>query len=488
MTNHIHIIGICGVGTSALAVALKTAGYKVTGSDKGFFPPVSNALKEAGVEFWAGWHPERMKTKDTTPSVRTDTPPQRGGVEQGGNERVGTPDLVVAGGGGTSESNPEIIFAKEKNIPILSFAEAVGKFIVKNESVVVAGTWGKTTSSALLSFILEYAGVNPNYFFGGLSLSHASGKITGSDLSVVEGDEYQAAIWDKKPKFAYYKPTRLLLTAVSWDHADMYETEDSYFETFQNLVNSIPDKKNILANIDDPGVKKVIEGSQVTSYGKSSDSTYRYENVRQDKNGLTFEIVHNNTAHRINSPMIGLYNAENITGAFAMAREIGIEPETIKKALAEFKGLKRRLEKRYANDIVIIDDIAHSPSKARFTLAELRSIYGNSKIIAIFEPNIGGREKMAKKTYDDAFKDADLVIIPRLTKQKISPEKEAPMGGAELAHTISKTLVNTKYIEKDEEVIQYIKANIRKGDVVSFLGSHGFRGMIEETVRQIKDS
>jgi UDP-N-acetylmuramate-alanine ligase len=178
--------------------------------------------------------------------------------------------------------------------------------------------------------------------------------------------------------------------------------------------------------------------------------------------------------------MLGLYQAENITGCFAMAFSIGVPAEKIVQALSEFKGLKRRMEKRYEGDITVIDDIAHSPEKSNSVLSTLRSVY-TGKIITIFEPNIGGRSRESKAKYDNAFSNSDIVIIPRLTKLKVAEDKdEQPMEGAELAEVIAKTHPNTKYIENDEDLVTFLKSESTAGDVIAFLGSHGFRGMIEE--------
>jgi UDP-N-acetylmuramate: L-alanyl-gamma-D-glutamyl-meso-diaminopimelate ligase len=472
LPKHIHIIGICGVATSALAIAFHQKGVRVTGSDKGFFPPVSTELEKHGIAFYAGWHPEKMV---------------EGGI----------PDLVIAGASGTSLSNPEIIYVKEHRLPLLSFAEALGRFVIHKNSIVVCGTWGKTTSSALLSSILLNAEMDPSHFSGGVSLSEPAAAITDSDWSVVEGDEYQAAIWDKKAKFFYYKPTHLLLTAVSWDHADLYPTEADYFDAFKKLVMEMPSSGLIVANKDNAGVAKILKSSskKIVSYGKES-ADYTYGDVLQSKDGLAFTIHHKDESFLIQSPMIGAFQAENLTGCFAMAREMGIEPEKIISAIASFKGMKRRLEKRLDGDAVksgvtIFDDIAHSPEKASAVLKELRSIY-DGKIIAIFEPNIGGRERDASAKYDNAFKDADMVIIPRLTKLKVGNEKEAsgkeaeePMEGDELTMTIGKTHTQVRYIEDDNNLVDFLRSNTKKGDVIVFLGSHSFRGMIEETVKKL---
>ena len=477
LPKRLHVIGICGVATSALAIAFHKRGVKVTGSDKGFFPPVSTELEKQGIPFYAGWHPEKMAEN-------------------------GRPDLIMAGGSGTSLSNPEIVFAKEQNIPICSFAEALGNHVVKERSIVAAGTWGKTSNSAMLSFIFIQAGINPSYFTGGVSLSHASAEITDSDWSIVEGDEYQAAIWDRKAKFFYYKPTHLLLSAVSWDHADLYPTEADYFVTFKKLLGEIPTSGLVVACADDEGVMKIIDpykgrkifygrtrmGSSKTSGEVRPRIEYAYKNVSQSSQGLHLTITHDGQEFEVHSPMLGLFQSENITGCFAMACESGIEPEKIVEAISRFKGLKRRMEKRLdGGGVTVIDDIAHSPEKAESVLNTLRSIY-SGKIIAVFEPNSGGRERGASAKYDNAFRDADMVVIPRLTKLKVSEDQlksNRPIEGDELAAIIGKTHPDSRYIEDDAALVDFLISNAKKGDLIAFLGSHGFRGMIEEVTNKL---
>lgn len=450
--KHIHIIGICGVATSALAIAFHNKGWKVTGSDKGFFPPVSTELEKHGISFYPGWHPEN----------------------------IGTPDIVVVGTA-SGTNNPETMHVRQLSIPTYSFAEAIGKFFVKEHSIVCSGTWGKTSSSAMLSHILSNAGMDPTYMFGGVSLSHeASAKLTDTPWSVFEGDEYKSSPTDTTPKFFYYKPTHLLLSAVSWDHADLYPTEESYFKVFRDLIAQTG---LIVACGDHPKVRELV--TKAIWYG-TKDADYIYSDVVQSETGLTFTIHHNGVDYTIHSQMIGAFQAENITGCFAMAHQIGIAPEKIIEAIASFKGLKRRLEKRFQGDVTVFDDIAHSPEKAKSVLGNLRSIY-TGKLIAIFEPNSGGRERNSAGLYDNAFAGADTVIIPRLTKLKIGDnELSKPMEGNELAETIAKTHTNIVYIEDDAKLVQYLVSNTKKGDVIAFLGSHGFRGMIEEVIGKLK--
>jgi UDP-N-acetylmuramate: L-alanyl-gamma-D-glutamyl-meso-diaminopimelate ligase len=472
LPKKVHIIGICGVATSALAIAFHKRGVKVTGSDKGFFPPVSTELEKHGVPFYAGWHVDKMIAD-------------------------GVPDVIIVGTASGSQ-NPETAYAQEHGIRMYSFAEAIGEFFAQKNSIVCVGTWGKTSSSALLSYILEQAGWAPTYMFGGVSLSHdASAKLTDSEWSVFEGDEYKSSPTDPTAKFFYYRPTHLLLTAVSWDHADLYPTEKEYFAAFEKLLSGIPAGGFITACTDHSGVRNILDkfaGRKITYGREGGDADYTYSKVAQSAMGIDLTITTKCVDYQIHCPMLGAYQAENITGCFAVAHSLGIEPAKIIDAINHFEGLKRRLEKRLDGNsstqsgagITILDDIAHSPEKAASVLSTLRNIY-SGKIIALFEPNIGGRSRESAAKYDGAFVGADTVIIPRLTKLKVADDaSDQPMEGAELAETIKKTQPNTIYIDDDAKLIEYLVTNTKKGDVIAFLGSHGFRGMIEETVQKLQ--
>jgi UDP-N-acetylmuramate: L-alanyl-gamma-D-glutamyl-meso-diaminopimelate ligase len=470
----VHFTGICGVGTGALAVALKKAGWTVTGSDKGFYPPVSTALTEASIPYYAGWHPEN----------------------------IGEVDIAVAGGVGTSPSNPEIKYFREKGIRLVSFAEAVGEFLVKKHSIVVVGTWGKTTSSSLLSFIFDKAGMNPSYFSGGVGIGRDAGALTDSDWSIIEGDEYQVSIKERRAKFFHYKPTDLLMTAMSWDHADLYPTEALYMDAFKKLLANLPRKGKIVYCIDNENLTSLInetikEGAHdpdaFVSYGKSEKADYRYSNISHTKAGLSFTITYHGKEYVIKSPMLGAYNIENITGCFAMAREQGIAPGVTSDAIAEFPGLKRRLERRFESadgTLTVIDAHAPTPEKAQAGLQSIREVY-KGKIVAIFEPNIGGRQRASAHMYDNTFIDATTVFIPRLTKLKIDENAEVqPLEGDELATLMRKTHPSVEYVDNDETLvdsaIRYAQ-DIGPDNVIVFLGSHGFRGMIEEVVKKLSE-
>lgn len=480
--KHIHFIGICGVAMSALAIAFKKAGFVVTGSDVGFFPPVSTNLKKHNINFYPGWHPEN----------------------------IGQPDLVIVGNVAGSQ-NPEWLYVQENKLNYKSYPEAIEEFWLKPNSIVCAGTYGKTTTSALLSFILTETGYDPSYMFGGITINDFdSAHIGTGNFSILEGDEYKSSRWDNNAKFFHYHPTHLLLTDMKWDHADVYPTEESYFKAFEKLIYSIPKNGLIVAceNISQIPNHK----SHIITYGKNESNDYQYSDVIQNKNGLEFKISQNSKIYILHSKMLGEYMAENITGAFALAHQIGIKPEKIIEAIGKFQGLKRRLEKRYIDRINIFDDIAHSPVKVKSVLENLKKIYkchpefisgspnttnemlkqvqhdNKPKIICIFEPNGGNRQPESIPGYDNNFSDADEIIIPRLTHIKQDPTKPTNLEGNDLVEIIAKTHSNVKYIDDDKQLIEYLFKNVKTDDVIVFCGSHGFRGMIDELIKLYENS
>ncbi len=462
--KHIHFIGICGVAMSALAIALQKQGHKITGSDKGFYPPVSDNLRESNIDFYPGWHPEKM-SKD------------------------GNPDLVVVGNVAGSK-NPEWLYVQENNIPYKSYPEVVEEFLIKENSIVCAGTFGKSTNATLLSWILKESGIDLSYMFGGVALNNlAPAEITEGNWSVVEGDEYKTSRWDDKAKFFHYSPTHLLLTAAVWDHADIYPTKELYQQAFVDLVNTIPDTGVIVTNNEEKTSVEImnIANREFISFGsKKADYIYKNINLSTAGTGFDIEIKATGETYHVQAKMLGDYIAKNFTGCFAMAHQVGIEPEKIVKAIESFEGVKRRLEKRLDSEITIYDDISHSPEKSRAVLSSLKQIC-TGKLYAVYEPNTGNRREASKPGYAGNFDSADIVIIPRLTKLKVDPNDPEPvMDGEELANLIKETQPNTKYFEIDDELVKFLVEETKKDDIIVFLGSHGFRGMIEEVCEKLQ--
>lgn len=455
--KHIHFIGICGVGMGSLAILWQKKGWRVTGSDAGFFPPISTHLKKHQINFYPGWHPEKM----------------------------GRPDLVVVGNVAGSE-NPEWQYVQQEKLPFVSYPELIAKYLVKENSIVCTGTYGKTTSTALLAWIFKKNNINPAYMFGGvaLDLEESADDPPNSTWSILEGDEYKTARWDNSPKFFHYKPSHLLLTAIKWDHADIYPTAESYLEVFKELILSLPKNGLLVSCADDKQAKKITElaNCKIVKYGKADDADYIYKNVKQTKNGLSFTITRGDKDYEIQTTGYGEYLAENICGCFALSLEMGLPPEKIISAINDFKGNKRRLENRgkTKTGAMVFDDIAHSPDKAKSVLETLRKIF-NKKIYAVFEPNTGSRQENSISAYDQAFASADEVIIPQLTKLKTLSDKKH-LNGHDLSLIIGKTHPAVKYLENDEELVKYLKQKTQPDEVVVFLGSHSFRGMIEKII------
>ncbi len=479
--KHIHIIGICGVATGALAAAFHDAGWNVTGSDKGFYPPVSTQLEQLGISYYAGWHPEKMIAN-------------------------GTPDLVVAGTA-SGTKNPETLYCREHGIPVHGYTAIFRDYFIRKNSIVCVGTWGKTTSTTILAYVLEQAGLNPSYMFGGISLVQPlAAKMTSSDWSVFEGDEYKSGPDDPTAKFFSYKPTHLLMSAIAWDHADLYPTEADYLAAFRKLIRETKARQQELGSglfvacTDAPLLDTLLKEEHVNAvgYGKDAAAQYRYEHVQNTRTGISFTLVETDrtngtiTKHHIECPLLGSFNAENITGVFAMAREIGIPAEKIMSSIRTFAGIKRRFERRTPIEcpITVLDCHAPTADKARAILESVREIFPKpARIIAIYEPNIGGRKRESLALYDQAFAGADTVYIPRLTKLKSdanASEQDIPIEGDELTTVIATTHPNAHYSEDDNALILKACAEAQAGDCIVFMGSHGFRGMIEAAAARVQ--
>jgi UDP-N-acetylmuramate: L-alanyl-gamma-D-glutamyl-meso-diaminopimelate ligase len=461
--KHIHFIGICGVAMSALALACRKNGWKVTGSDKGFYPPVSTHLTQAGIAYYPGWHVDKMTAN-------------------------GNPNLVVVGNVAGSK-NPEWLYVQKRGIPYVSYPEFIAKHMVKKTSIVCAGTYGKSTSSALLAWMFRKAGKNPTYMFGGIPNNDIpSAAITESDISILEGDEYKTARWDEKAKFFHYAPTHLLLTATVWDHADVYPTDALYVQAFTDLVCMLPKNGLVVVSgkvMHEQSSVTASASCQVVTYGRKTDNDYQYTQVQTSRHGVDFDIVHGGQTYHIHTDELGDYMADNMTGCFALAHQMGIAPKDIIQSMESFRSIKRRLEKKCDGDITVFDDIAHSPKKAEAVLRSLRGIF-DGHMYAVYEPNSGCRQQESIPSYDRAFTHADTVIIPRLSTIKKDPAKKTPLSGSELAHVISQSHDDVQYIEHDDELVGMLADKAKKDDVIVFLGSHGFRGMIDDVVTSLR--
>ncbi|PKG37536.1 UDP-N-acetylmuramate:L-alanyl-gamma-D-glutamyl-meso-diaminopimelate ligase [Psychromonas sp. Urea-02u-13] len=360
---HIHILGICGTFMGGVAILAKSLGYKVTGSDKNVYPPMSTQLEEQGIELIQGFDPSQLDSK---------------------------PDLVVIGNA-MSRGNACVEAVLDKQIPYISGPQWLLEHVLKDRWVLaVAGTHGKTSTSSMLAWILEYAHMQPGFLIGGVPENFGlSARLGETPFFVIEADEYDSAFFDKRSKFVHYHPRTLVLNNLEFDHADIFDDLNAIKKQFHHLVRTVPSSgRIILPNHDQAlmSVKHMGCWSEVEYLDNSVGGNWSTEKVKLD--GSQFEVFLNNEKQgQVNWPLMGDHNIANALGAIAAARHVGVTPEISIEALAEFKSIKRRMEvKGKVNNITVYDDFAHHPTAIKTTLAGLRAKVGNERIIAVLEP------------------------------------------------------------------------------------------------------
>jgi len=360
---HIHILGICGTFMGGVAILAKSLGYKVTGSDTNVYPPMSTQLEDQGIELIQGFDPSQLDNK---------------------------PDLVVIGNA-MSRGNACVEAVLDKQIPYISGPQWLLEHVLKDKWVLaVAGTHGKTSTSSMLAWILEYAHMKPGFLIGGVPENFGlSARLGETPFFVIEADEYDSAFFDKRSKFVHYHPRTLVLNNLEFDHADIFEDLNAIKKQFHHLLRTVPSTgRIILPNHDQAlmAVKHMGCWSEVEYLDTDVGSNWSTEKVKLD--GTQFEVFLNNEKQgQVNWPLMGDHNVANALGAIAAARHVGVTPEIAIEALAEFKSIKRRMEvKGKINNITVYDDFAHHPTAIKTTLAGLRAKVGNERIIAVLEP------------------------------------------------------------------------------------------------------
>lgn len=360
---HIHILGICGTFMGGVAILAKSLGYKVTGSDKNVYPPMSTQLEEQGIELIQGFDPIQLDCK---------------------------PDLVVIGNA-MSRGNPCVEAVLDKQIPYTSGPQWLLEHVLKDKWVLaVAGTHGKTSTSSMLAWILEYANMAPGFLIGGVPENFGlSARLGDTPFFVIEADEYDSAFFDKRSKFVHYHPRTLVLNNLEFDHADIFEDLNAIKKQFHHLLRTVPSSgRIILPNHDQAlmSVKHMGCWSEVEYLDSEMGGNWSTEKITAD--GTQFSVFLNSAKQgEVKWSLMGDHNVANAMGAIAAARHVGVTPEIAIEALAEFKSIKRRMEvKGIVNDVTVYDDFAHHPTAIKTTLAGLRAKVGKQRIIAVLEP------------------------------------------------------------------------------------------------------
>jgi UDP-N-acetylmuramate: L-alanyl-gamma-D-glutamyl-meso-diaminopimelate ligase len=410
--RHIHLSGICGTAMASLAGLLQLEGHRITGSDKAAYPPMSDLLRELGIEVME-------------PYAESNLDPR--------------PDLVVIGNA-LSRGNPEVERVLDERIPFTSMAALLREeFLTGRESLVVAGTHGKTTTTSMLAWIYQVAAretpaLEPSFLIGGVAENFGSSfQLRPTRSFVVEGDEYDTAFFDKGPKFLHYFPDALILTHVEFDHADIYADLEAVKTVFKRLVNLVPRRGLIVAFDGSENVSECVERAlcRVERYGFSASAHWQIRNLRheggQSRPLTRWEIWRNGAMWaELEMGVAGEHNALNATAAAALATGQGVAKEEIQEALATFKSVKRRLEVRAEiGGVTVIEDFAHHPTAIRETLRALRSVYPLARLWAVLEPRSNTlRRKVLETELVSSLRLADRVILAGVYQQQRIPDAE----------------------------------------------------------------
>ncbi|MEW6527299.1 MAG: Mur ligase domain-containing protein [Spirochaetota bacterium] len=454
---HIHFIGICGVGMSALAGMLLSQGHKVSGSDTDMYPPISTQLETLNIPLFKGF------SSDTIETIK--------------------PDLVIIGNA-ISRGNPEVEAVLNKRIAYLSMAQSLYNFFLYNKEVIgVAGTHGKTTTTALLAYILDKAGMEPSFFIGGIPKNYGKNYHIGKgNYFVIEADEYDSAYFEKIPKFMIYRPTHCIMTSLEFDHADIYKNIDEIVVWFSRLKNLIPANGCIVYN----GMYshlRAINGKPLSvtkNYGMSdADCRYLY------KDGILTISMDSKTI-RAKPKIFGNFNYQNIAAAVAMALTLGVSEEAIASAIDSFEGVKRRQEILYSsNYLTIIEDFAHHPTAIHNVLHEVSERYPGSQIIAVYEPRSAtSRRNVFQQELPLAFSDADFVLMKRPYRLDKVPEHEQINIDQVIDEVRGQSIPAYVFETVDEIVCEAFKQIQNKHTVMVVMSNGGFDGIYDLLVSQ----
>lgn len=462
--KHIHLIGICGTAMASLAGMLQQRGFRVTGSDTAAYPPMSDFLASLGIAVAQPFAVENLNAR---------------------------PDLVVVGNA-ISRGNVEVEEVLDQRIPFCSLPQILhDEFLQGKEVLVVAGTHGKTTTTSMLSWIFQCAGMEPSFLIGGIAENFGSSfQLGAGKYFILEGDEYDTAFFDKGPKFLHYFPDAVILTSVEFDHADIYKDLDAVETAFKRLVNLVPRRGRLIAFDSGESLQRCLSRAfcPVERYGCSPRADWRIANLDMQPTRSFWSVLHKDKPWAdFEFSLGGEYNLWNATAAAALATNYGIAKDEIARALKTFKSVKRRLEVRATvNGVTIIDDFAHHPTAIAGTLTALRSRYPGSRLWAILEPRSNTlRRNVLQNDLAKSLALADEVVVASVFKSEAIPEGER-LDLAAVAATIQSYGRRARIIPSVEGIVQLVAPEMRPGDVVAILSNGGFGGIYEKLPERLK--
>jgi len=466
---HYHLIGICGTAMASLAGMLQARGHKVTGSDQNVYPPMSTQLEALGIEIMLGYAPK--------------------------NARVGADCTIV--GNTISRGNPELEEVLNRKLLYRSQAEVVKEeFIRGRRSLVVAGTHGKTTTTSIATWVAEVGELNPSFLVGGVVQNFgASFRVTDSEYFVIEGDEYDTAYFDKKPKFMHYLPEIAIVNNIEFDHADIYDDLEDIKWEFSRLMNLVPANGRLIAGIDSPVVRDVLAemdgklNTTVETFGLADDAKWqaRYIDFTGDTTRFTvFKDGHN--WGEFETQLIGEFNVRNCLAVIIAADAWGVGREKIQEAFNTFKSVKRRMEVRgVERGVTVIDDFAHHPTAVEETLRALRMKYEGHRLIAVFEPRSwSSRLAVFQEPYGKAFSYADYVIIAGVYNTSKASELGKVLDVDELVKDIEMQGKPAHSFPDADSIVEHLAPELRENDVVAIMSNGGFGGIHDKVLDQLR--
>lgn len=457
---------------ASLAGMLQSGGHKVTGSDQNVYPPMSTQLEALGIEILNGYKTE--------------------------NADIGADVTIV--GNAISRGNAELEEVLNRRFVYRSQAEIVREeFIRGRRSLVVAGTHGKTTTTSIAAWVCEVGGLDPGFLVGGIVQNFgASFRVTGSDYFVIEGDEYDTAYFDKKPKFMHYLPEIAIVNNIEFDHADIYDNLDDIKWEFSRLMNLVPGNGRLIAGVDSPVVREVLaemDGklfTTVETFGLSDDAKWQARYI--DFSGDTTKFTVFRDGHifgEFETNLIGEFNVRNCLAVIIAADVWGISTAKIQEAFRTFKSVKRRVEIRgVERGVMVIDDFAHHPTAVEETLKALRMKYAGHRLIAVFEPRTwSSRLAVFQEPYAKAFTYADYVIIAGVYNTSKASELGKVLDVNELVANIALQGKPAMSFPDADAIVEHLAPEMREGDVVAIMSNGGFGGIHEKILDELrKDS
>ncbi len=456
--RHYHFIGICGTAMGSVAAALAERGFTVTGSDENVYPPMSTFLEKRGIKLATGFRAENLPANA---------------------------DVVVIGNA-MKRGNAEVEAVLNRKLFYQALPEVLkNEFLRGRQNLVVTGTHGKTTTTALLAWILQSAGLDPSYMIGGIPRNLGQGAhFTDSKFFVLEGDEYDTAFFDKRSKFVHYLPELVIVNNIEFDHADIFPDLDAIKRSFRHLLRIVPQNGMVLLNGDDANCREVSDEclAPMVEVGFSPNCAARIHAVESLDNGARFRLVDD----EFELPLLGEFNIRNAAMAISAAKFYGVTAGAIREALMGFKGIARRQEIRgEVRGVKVIDDFGHHPTAMAQTLKALRTRYPQQRLWAVFEPRSNTtRRAVFQQDLPNALSLADGVFISEVAKLEQIPAEERLHPEA-VVDAITAAGKPAFYEAGADAIVERLTPMADKGDVIVVFSNGGFDGIHEKLLKAL---